>query len=63
MQRAEERIDEMVCHFHPILYKKYQTLSYSKVLRHLTVLIAQSHSNRYNMAEECHYYPKEKAQI
>jgi hypothetical protein len=31
MQRLEEKIDALVCHYHPALYSKFQNTAYSKV--------------------------------
>lgn len=31
LQRLEEKVDALVCHYHPTLYAKYQNSAYSKV--------------------------------
>jgi predicted RNase H-like nuclease len=31
LQQFEEKVDALVCHYHPALYAKYQNSAYSKV--------------------------------
>jgi hypothetical protein len=46
LQRLEERIDALVCHYHPTLYAKYQNSAYSKVGFHLHHHLTHSYTRR-----------------